>query len=528
MRDRSTGYETDAASGGSASGEGARTRASRIRSRQLFFASWILFTAHFATNIEREHYPAFALVEDRSFRVDDYVGFHSDIFVHEDGHAYIGNNVAASVIAAIPLAAFDPALDRLEAVSRERLAETGGEHVTEYRTYEHHPNRKAFFQLVQQRGLELRFGGSAFVTTAFLMAPLSALFVALMFGLLVRRGVPRGKATLLALLFGFGTPIFFRTSALNHNMFVMWAVFGSFLLMWPRGAARVAGVPLRNRVLAGGLAGLALALDYAGVVPLLALYAYLVFDRARFVPFRQSFRESLAFVAGSVPPVLFLLFSQWAMFGNPFLPGQYWMPEVNYTDRGWRGFALPAPDLFLKNLFAPEYGMLIFGPLLALGFVPAWKYAREKLVFSTPERWLTFGFVLAFLIFCAANQYSRMQWNTGFRYLLPIVPFVFLAGTDHLVRMPKWVLGAVATAAFFHSWVLAAVRESVPLSYQILFESGPQLPWLTVLRMTRPPDAPVLSHPALPLALLALSLLAAYAAWRLFGRGAVASAPEAA
>ncbi len=498
--------------------------ASRVRSRQLFIASWIVFTVHFATNIEREHYPAFALVEHQTFQVDEYLGFHSDIFEHTDGHSYIGNNVIASVIAAIPLAVFDPVLDRLEERSKQRLASTGGAGITEYRTSDEHPNRKAFFQLVQERGLELRFGGAAAVTTAFLMAPLSALFVAIMFGVLIRRGVARKTATVLAILFGFGTPIFFRTSALNHNMFLMWATFGSFLLIrTDRDAAE--GVSLRNRLLAGLLAGFCLALDYAGVIPLLAIYAYLVLERARTVPFWQSFRESLAFVAGSVPPVLFLWFSQWAMFGNAFLPGQYWMPDVNYTDEGWRGFAFPAPDLFFKNLFDNEYGLLTFSPLLLIGFIPAWGIAKGRLIWTREERWFGLAFISAFLIFCAANQYSRMQWNTGFRYLLPIVPFVFLAATDHLVRMPKWALWTIAVLAVAHSWVITTVRESVTLSYQILFETGPQLPWLTVLRLTRPPDAPVISNPLLPLALLGVALLAAYASWRLLDRRRVASAP---
>lgn len=485
-----------------------------MRSRQLFFASWILFAAHFATNIEREHYPAFALIDHGNFQIDEYAGFHSDIFVHTDGHAYIGNNVAGAVIAAVPLFVFDPALDRLEGISRARLAEGDGTGFTEYRTYEHHPNRRAFFDLVRERGLELRFGGAAAVTSVFLMAPLSALFVALVFGVLLRRGAPMGKATLLAVLFGFGTPIFFRTSALSHNLLLTWAVFGSFLVMWrSRDAAARAPLPASRRLVAGGLAGMALALDYSGVVPLLALYGYLVFDRAREVGFWPSFRESLVFVAGSVPPVLFLLYSQWAMFGNPFLPGQYWMPEVNYTDEGWRGFSLPAPDLFLKNLFEPEYGLLTFGPLLALGFIPAWRYAKDRLVFPRPERWFTVAFVLAFMLFCAANQYSRMQWNTGFRYLLPLVPFLFLAGSDHLVRLPKWALGTVAALALAHSWVITVFREAVPLSYQLLFEQGAQLPWLTVLKMTRPADEPIISSAWLPLALLAIAVLAARGVW---------------
>ncbi len=88
------------------------------------------------------------------------------------------------------------------------------------------------------------------------------------------------------------------------------------------------------------------------------------------------------------------------------------------------------------------------------------------------------------------------------------------------------MLAAIAVIAFAHSWVITTVRESVSLSYRVLFESGPQLPWLTVLRLTRPEDAPVISHPLLPVALLGVALLVAYACWQLFGRSEVASVPE--
>ena len=78
---------------------------------RLFLTCWILFSAHFATNVVREHYPAFSLAEHGHFRLDEYVDYdeeppsalHSDIFVHTDGHAYINNNVGASIVAAIPL-----------------------------------------------------------------------------------------------------------------------------------------------------------------------------------------------------------------------------------------------------------------------------------------------------------------------------------------------------------------------------------------------------------------------------------------
>ena len=62
------------------------------------------------------------LVDDQTFQIDEYQGFHADIFVHTDGHSYIGNNVAVSVLAAVPLFVFDPVLDALE---RYRLNQPG-------------------------------------------------------------------------------------------------------------------------------------------------------------------------------------------------------------------------------------------------------------------------------------------------------------------------------------------------------------------------------------------------------------------
>ena len=44
------------------------------------------------------------------------------------------------------------------------------------------------------------------------------------------------------------------------------------------------------------------------------------------------------------------------------------------------------------------------------------------------------------MLFCAMNRYSLMQFNTGFRYLLPIVPFAFLQASDFLARVSKRTL----------------------------------------------------------------------------------------
>ena len=307
---------------------------------RIFLVCWIVFSIHFATNIVREHYPAFSLIGDGDLYLDEYEGFHADIFVHTNGHAVVGNQIAGSLPAVPPLLVFDPALDALQEWTLAQQ-ETGDGPVTEYRTAL--PNRQDFFAKVQAQGLSLRFGASAFITSAFCMAPLTAWFVVLFFRTLRRRGIPEPRAIGFAFLFAFGTPIFYRAAHLVHNQFLMMVVFGAFLLLW---RTEEGPVPRRRVLGAGFLAGTCLALDYAGVIPLLWLYAYLGLPRWQelggdLAAFRQSFVESLWFVAASVPPVCFLWWTQYVMYGNPFLPGQMYQQENAYTGEGVRGMTLP-------------------------------------------------------------------------------------------------------------------------------------------------------------------------------------------
>jgi hypothetical protein len=239
---------------------------------------------------------------------------------------------------------------------------------------------------------------------------------------------------------------------------------------------------------------------------------------------KTSIQESIPFVLASVPPVLFLLYSQWSMFGNPFMPGQYWMPDISesafnaafenpYAQEGFRGFTLPKLDLYFLNLFDPSYGMYAYGPLLALGLIPAWKY-KGALILPRRERLFVAAFVFAFLTFNAANQFSRIQFNSGFRYLVPLVPFIFLAVSDHLVRIPRKWLVTLLVPVFMNSWVISMVREPVGECWDSVIAKGIQLPWLSVLAMTQPEGHPV-SSPFAPLAVLALAAGAIWMLWKL-------------
>jgi hypothetical protein len=205
----------------------------------------------------------------------------------------------------------------------------------------------------------------------------------------------------------------------------------------------------------------------------------------------------IPFASGCVPPVLFLLYSQWAMYGDPFLPGQYWMPAVHFTERGFRGFSWPSLDLFLKNLLHPDWGLVAFSPVFLLLMLPAaWRRSTQPPALTTGETRFIAGSSLAFLLFCAANQYSRMQWNTGFRYLITIVPLLFLPVAAALARMPTRPLLWIGIPCVLHHWVLCMVRftpvdwndsrHAMTESWKRILTEGPQLPALEVAASSLP------------------------------------------
>ncbi|MFN7917110.1 MAG: hypothetical protein U0Q55_17330 [Vicinamibacterales bacterium] len=477
---------------------------------RLFLVIWIVYSLHFATNVVREHYPAFSIVQHGTFRVDEYQGFHADIFRHRDGHSVIGNQVLVSALAAVPLFVFEPVLSRLEQYSKAKVAREGVKDA-DYRIDK--PNRVNFFRLVKERGLDLRFGAATVVTSVFFMAPITAAFLVYFFGVLRRRGLSPAEASVITFLGAFCTPLFFRQSTLNHNMFVMYAMFIAFCVLWDRGADDRLSV--RQLALAGFFGGLTLATDYVGVIILPLLWGYFVVTRARQASWWTAILESYPMVLGSLPPIAFLLYSQWAMYGNPFLPGQYWMPDQNiYTNVGARGFTLPDPEIFIDSLIGSDYGMYSWGPLLLLSLWPSRGVRDEALVLPRVERrWLLVTWWV-FLLFTSANQYSRLQFNSGFRYLIPLVPFLLLAVADTWRRLPASARVAVAGVTLVHSWVLTVFREPVVRSWRLFLDEGIQLPWYRVLSLTSAPGNPWLGNWWVPALLIAGTMAFVVVLWR--------------
>jgi hypothetical protein len=292
-------------------------------------------------------------------------------------------------------------------------------------------------------------------------------------------------ALVLALLYAFATPVFYRTAQLNHNLLVSHFAFFAFVVLW-----RPWDNPSRprrpNYLLAGLLCGWTVVLDYSGTVVALFLGLYALCRhfslpeeaRSRYDLFRFGFGLALCFLVLSA--------YQWKCFGNPFYPAQHYMPAVAYTDRGYRGLDWPQLDLLWQTAFGMRYGLFTSAPLLLLSFyIPGW-FRKSNRVLTGWELRCVMIYILAFFVFCAANQYGRIQFNTGVRHIVPVTPFLFLLVAAVLLRMPTMVAVIVGITGTYWMWSLAMYREVI--RGMGIFESliristeGFRLPWLTTL-----------------------------------------------
>jgi len=480
-------WTSDAASG--VSPQPVRPAAWRMTTRatawRLFFTCWIVYGIHFATDVVREHYPAVALGDRFSFRLDEYGGLHPDLFEKPGYGWHIGNNPGISMLAAIPYALSRPLVDRIVArvtASRRASGRTDPPSFDSPRA-----RSPGFFAEAWRRNLDVKLGLAALVTHSAFMAPGSALGVVLVFFAL--RWVVRSDRTalLLALLYAFGTPVFFRTGFLNHNLMLGHIAFAGMLGVWNPAAREWPSAGARS-VLAGLAGGAAILFDYSGVIFLLGLFAYVLLRRFRAADAAAAVRHGALYVLGTLGPLLLLWLYQWRSFGNPFLPGQHWMPPVQWIDEGYQGYGLPQLDLLFSLAFDPRFGLFVTAPALLLAFaLPFLRQRMPRLPWLELSACLLLFFAL--WIFFAGNNYSRLQWNTGVRYMTPIIPFLFLAAAIVLARLPRGVIVAITALSVTINWCMAMSRDGFATLGVLepvvrVFTGGFQLPALaTVSRM---------------------------------------------
>lgn len=488
------------------------TRGLQLR---LFLTCWLLYSVHHATDFVREHYLVVSMVEDRSFDLTKYRELHVDIFQNPPsaphGGAHHGANPGISMLAAIPYFVLRPAVDWV--VERERAGRTVPDTLAVYRD-ETRPRRLAFYEATRRMGLDVRFGIVALITTVLCMAPLAALSVVAMFRILGGIGLETRLATALSLVYAFATPVFFRASYLNQNLAVGVCTILGLLLLWNPGDTLRWKAP-RRELLAGFLGGFALLSDYSGGLTLGLLGLYLLIRRHGEGTPAQAMQAGARYALGAAGPILLLWFYQWASFGHPFYPPQHWMAPVEWIEVGYQGVGGPRPDLFGLLLFDPRYGLFPTAPLFLLALAAPLLRYRAGPRLPRRELLLCWAVTLAYVVFFSAVQYTRLQWVTGFRYLMPIIPVLFLPVAMALLRIPRVLAYALVVVSFVVTWSMTMVRSQTGVLDAVIrtMLEGVRLPALTTLSRMSTQYAPWLDGYASPWPLLALVAAALFAIW---------------
>ena len=466
---------------------------------RLFITCWLLYAAHFATNTVREIYPAITLGERASFDVSEYVGLHSDIFELPGRGAFINNNPGASILGAIPYAVASPLVNVVaDRVNQARAASPA----STPRFDTPFPGRGRFYAEAYERGLDVKLGLAAGVIQVFLMAPVSALSVVVMFFVLLRLSGAFRASLALALLYGLATPLFYRTAQLNHNLLLAHFAFFAFVVLGRPWDDRSRPKPPRY-LLAGLLAGWTLVLDYSGIVAVIALGAYAVVRWTELPEGARSRLDLARFALGVALAGAVLAAYQWSSFGNPLFPAQRYMADTQFSGQGFFGLDWPSLDLLWRTAFDIKFGLFVFAPILVLSlYPPAW-LSHTRLV-AARETWFIALFTAAFLLFSAANQFGYMQFNTGVRHIVPVTPFLFLVVAGVVLRLPPAPAVIAGFAATYWSWSLAMYREvgdghplgAIDAVTRVTFD-GVRLPWLTTLEYLGYVSSSLLAVPVL-------------------------------
>lgn len=482
---------------------------------RLFLTCWVLFCLHFATDFVREHYLVVSIAEDATFDLGKYYGLHEDIFKNPPnaphGGVHHGANPGISMLAAVPYVAFRPLVDRM--VGRVLAGRAGKADSAVYN--DPREARVKFYREAYARGLDVRFGLVGIITMVFCMAPLSALGVVVMQRIFEGAGVSASLATGLSLLYAFATPVLFRTAYLNQNLAIGIVAIIAFLLLWNPGG-RLTMSADRRTVLAGLFAGFGFLCDYSGALALgiLGLYAMAVAKESG--TWGGAIRAGVLYTAGALPMILILWFYQWAAFGHAILPPQHWMPAVIYSDQGYQGVTGPNLGLLMALLFHPSFGLIVSAPLLVVAIGAPFLLRGGRSVIPGRELLVCFAITVAYLVFFSAIAYTRLQWSTGIRYLMPVIPFLFVAAGAVLLRMPRALAYGVILLAVTVSWSMAMVRNQYGVHQNIIrvFVEGLQLPWLSTLGRMATQYAPWLSGrpSALPVMLFTAAMI--YGIWK--------------
>jgi len=271
---------------------------------------------------------------------------------------------------------------------------------------------------------------SAYVSTVCTTAFLSALLALLIFHVFHHFfQLSIRDAFVLTLFYGFGTIAFSYSTTFYCHQPAAFCSFLSFVLIMHVRQGTVHNKRLQV-LLAGFCAASAVLFEPSAVLLLVAVFTYLVWCKGT----RKYFT---LFLLGCVPPGIVQCAYNSICFGHPLASSYSYANDVVMWKVEGRLFGVPGPKRLLQLLFSPYRGLFVSSPILLMSFI--------GMVFSfKAKRWraeamLCSGAALLFILFIASFYAWHGGSAIGPRYLLPVVPFIFLLTVFSFRNYPKTV-----------------------------------------------------------------------------------------
>ncbi len=299
---------------------------------------------------------------------------------------------------------------------------------------------------------------NAHVISFFLSGLPALLLVLLLFSHFRSAGVGLDAALLLCLAFGCGSLLLPYAGTMMSHSLIAYLLFAGWYCL-----SREQLEP-RQIVLAGVAMGLAAVSEYL-VIPLLLPYAFVVWIRTR------DLRRAGLFLVGPLLAVVVYFAFTWFAYGA-FFTATYAAQDPLFQDEDllFGMIGLPQPIRLYWLSFHPFRGLFYTCPVLLLGLLglPHWR----NLPTSGVRALLPVCVIGHFVLFNICFNGWTGGWGVGPRYLIPIIPFVFLLAPVGLSRFPKlsMSLGALSVLLMLIS---TSVLVFVPAPNQELRRASP-------------------------------------------------------
>jgi hypothetical protein len=179
----------------------------------------------------------------------------------------------------------------------------------------------------------------------------------------------------------------------------------------------------------------------------------------------------------------------------------------------------PQLELLLALALDYRFGLFVTCPLLLLALAAPLLDRGPGRRIPGLELAMLLGIFIALWLFFSGVNYTRLQFNTGIRYLSPIFPFLFVPAAVVLMRLPRHLVHLLGVLAIAEGWCLAMHRDVErgggvfdPIAH--VFLGGFKLPALTTVSRLGGPFEAFVAGGVSPLPLFALAGAIVYGIWK--------------